>query len=117
MDAYEEVELKLRIDPDSAAKIRQSDWWRQLGSGTRKRLHSIYFDTPDRRLRQLDISLRTRTDGRDTIQTVKMANRKSGTVARREWETLVPDAIRPSDVTPDVWTIQLAPSARKQPSA
>ena len=54
MDAYEEVELKLRIDPDSAAKIRQSDWWRQLGSGTRKRLHSIYFDTPDRRLRQLD---------------------------------------------------------------
>jgi triphosphatase len=93
MDAYEEVELKLRIDPESAAKIRQSDWWRQLGSGTRKRLHSIYFDTPDRRLRQLDISLRTRTDGRDTIQTVKMANRKSGPVARREWETLVPDAI------------------------
>jgi inorganic triphosphatase YgiF len=93
MDAYEEVELKLRIDPDSAAKIRQSDWWRQLGSGTRKRLHSVYFDTPDRRLRQLDISLRTRTDGRDTIQTVKMANRKSGPIARREWETLVPDAI------------------------
>ena len=93
MDGHDEIELKLRIDPDSVAKIRQSDWWRQLGGGSRKRLRSMYFDTSDRRLRRLDISLRTRTDGRDTIQTVKLAGRGSGSVARREWETLVPDAI------------------------
>ena len=93
MDGHDEIELKLRIDADSVAKIRQSDWWRQLGSGNRKRLRSVYFDTSDRRLRRLDISLRTRTDGRDTIQTVKMATKGSGPIARREWETLVPDAI------------------------
>jgi triphosphatase len=93
MDAHEEIELKLRIDPDSVARLRQSDWWRKLGGANRKRLRSVYFDTSDRRLRRLDISLRTRTDGRDTIQTVKMASKGTGSVARREWETLVPDAI------------------------
>src|SRR5262249_8986411 len=89
----EEIELKLRVDPESVTKIRQSEWWRGLGSGSRKRLQSVYFDTSDRRLRRLDISLRTRTDGRDTIQTVKMTRPKSGPAVRREWETLVPDAI------------------------
>jgi triphosphatase len=91
MDAHDEIELKLRIDPESAAKLRQSDWWRQLGGANRKRLRSVYFDTEDRRLRRLDISLRTRSDGRDTVQTVKMAGR--GALRRQEWETLVPDAI------------------------
>jgi inorganic triphosphatase YgiF len=93
MDAHEEIELKLRVDPDNIAKIRQSDWWRNLGAGTRRRLHSVYFDTSDRRLRRLDISLRTRTDGRDTVQTIKMRGRSSGPATRREWETLVPDAV------------------------
>src|SRR5262245_7868007 len=93
MDAREEIELKLRVDPDSIAKIRQSDWWRSLGAGTRRRLHSVYFDTSDRRLRRLDISLRTRTDGRDTVQTIKLRGRSAGPGVRREWETLVPDAV------------------------
>jgi inorganic triphosphatase YgiF len=91
MDAPDEIELKLRIDPESVTKLRQSDWWRQLGGANRKRLRSVYFDTSDRRLRRLDISLRTRSDGRDTVQTVKMAGR--GALRRQEWETLVPDAI------------------------
>src|SRR5215471_2817090 len=93
MDWREEIELKLRVDPDGVANIHQSDWWRELGAGTRKRLHRIYFDTSDRRLRHLDISLHTRTDGRDTVQTVKMMNGGSVGAERREWETLVPDAV------------------------
>src|SRR5262249_15931609 len=93
MDSHEEIELKLRIDPDNVTKIRQSEWWRALGAGTRKRLHSLYFDTPERRLRRLDISLRTRTDGRATVQTVKMTGRGAAPAVRLEWETLVPDAI------------------------
>src|SRR5262249_13561873 len=93
MDLREEIELKLRVDPDGEASMHQSDWWRGLGAGTRKRLHRIYFDTSDRRLRHLDISLHTRTDGRDTVQTVKMTNGASVGAGHREWETLVPDAV------------------------
>ena len=92
MAAGEEIELKLRIDPDNAARIRQSGWWRALGRGTRKQLHAVYFDTPDRRLYDLDMVLRTRSDGDEIVQTIKMVN-GSDTMHRREWETLIPDAI------------------------
>ena len=59
----------------------------------RQSLHSIYFDTSDQQLRDCDISLRTRTDGHEIVQTVKMLNGGSDSVLRREWETLVPDPI------------------------
>jgi len=92
MAAGEEIELKLRIDPQNAARIRQSAWWRTLGRGHRKQLHAVYFDTPDRRLRDLNIALRTRTDGDAIVQTVKMVD-GSRVMHRREWEALIPDAV------------------------
>jgi inorganic triphosphatase YgiF len=93
MAPHQEIEVKLRTDPDSMAKIRRSRWWRQLGPGRRQSLHSIYFDTNDQLLRDSDISLRTRTDGHEFVQTVKMLNGKSASISRGEWEALVPDPI------------------------
>jgi triphosphatase len=93
MTAHQEFELKLRVDPDNLASIRRSSWWRELRQGRRQNLHSVYFDTPDRRLRDLSISLRTRTDGNAIVQTIKMADNGSANPSRREWETLVPDAV------------------------
>jgi triphosphatase len=92
MASHQEFEVKLRTDPDKIAKLRRSQWWRQLAPVRRQSLHSIYFDTDDQQLRDRRISLRTRTDGSAIVQTVKMLN-GSSPVARREWETLVADPI------------------------
>ena len=90
-DRHQEIEVKLRVDPDKMSKIRRSRWWRQIGPGHRQSLHSIYFDTDDRQLRDSDISLRTRTDGHEFVQTVKMLNGSS--ISRGEWEAFVPDPV------------------------
>ena len=70
---------------------------RELEPVGRQTLHSVYFDTKDQRLRDINISLRTRTDGhKDIVQTVKMFDgppRPTPSVSRREWESLVPDPI------------------------
>jgi inorganic triphosphatase YgiF len=93
MASHQEIEVKLRTDLDKIAKIRRSPWWRGLEQVGRQSLHSVYFDTNDRQLRDCDISLRTRTDGHAIVQTVKMLNGASDSVSRREWETSVPDAV------------------------
>jgi inorganic triphosphatase YgiF len=93
MASHQEIEVKLRVDPEKMARIRRSRWWRQIGPGRRQSLHSTYFDTNDQQLRDSDITLRTRTDGHEFVQTVKMLNGESGSLSRREWETIVPDQI------------------------
>jgi inorganic triphosphatase YgiF len=93
MASHQEIEVKLRTEPDRMAKIRRSRWWRQIGPARRQSLHSIYFDTHDRQLRDSDVSLRTRTDGRKVVQTVKMLDGSSGSIARGEWEALLSDPI------------------------
>jgi triphosphatase len=93
MAPHQEIEVKLRADPDRIAKLRRSRWWRDLAPVGRQSLHSIYFDTDDRHLRDSNISLRTRTDGHAIVQTVKMMNGAAASAVRHEWETLVPDPI------------------------
>ena len=88
-----EIAVKLRTDPANAAKIRRSRWWRELEPVRRQSLHSVYFDTCDRRLRAHNISVRTRSDGNAIVQTVKMLNGSVDLHSRREWETLVADPI------------------------
>src|SRR5262249_59971595 len=93
MAPHQEIEVKLRADPEKMARIRKSRWWRELGPARRQSLHSVYFDTSDWQLRDRNISLRTRTDGHAIIQTVKMQNGAANSVSRSEWETIVLDAI------------------------
>ncbi len=88
-----EIAVKLRTDPANAAKVRRSRWWRELEPVCRQSLHSVYFDTCDRRLRAHNISVRTRSDGNAIVQTVKMLNGSADLHSRREWETLVADPI------------------------
>src|SRR5262249_22357 len=93
MAPHQEIEVKLRADPDRIAKLRRSRSWRDLAQGGRQSLDSIYFDTDDRHLRDSNISLRTRTDGHAIVQTVKMMNGAAASAVRHEWETLIPDPI------------------------
>jgi inorganic triphosphatase YgiF len=113
-EANQEIEVKLRTDQDKIDRIRRSRWWRELEPVQRKDLHSIYFDTDDLQLRDNNISLRTRSDGHAIVQTLKVTKRPSDTVARSEWETLVPDPIPDPSLVIDP---SLPPSFRKLTSA
>ena len=93
MASHREIEVKLRTDPAKFAKIRRSPWWRGLERLHRQSLHSVYYDTSDHRLRDSNISLRTRTDGHSFVQTLKLLEAGSDSVNRQEWETVVPDPI------------------------
>jgi triphosphatase len=93
MAPHQEIEVKLRVDPQKLAEMRRCRWWRELEPVSRHSLHSVYFDTSDRQLHDRNISLRTRSDGKTIIQTVKMAQGPSDPVSRREWETLIPDPV------------------------
>jgi inorganic triphosphatase YgiF len=88
-----QIEVRLRVGPREVAKFRRSPWWRGLEPVRRQSLRSVYFDTSDQDLRERGISLRTRTDGKTIVQTVKLTNRAFDPVSRREWETLVPDPV------------------------
>jgi inorganic triphosphatase YgiF len=93
MASHDEIEMKLRVDPEKVAKFRGSRRWRELEPVRRHALHSVYFDTSDWQLRDHGISLLTRSNGNGVIQTVKLTKAPAETVARREWEALIPDPI------------------------
>ncbi|MDQ0322710.1 inorganic triphosphatase YgiF [Pararhizobium capsulatum DSM 1112] len=79
-----ETELKLELMADAEERLLASGL---LGEPTsRKELRSIYFDTPDYRLRKAGFSLRIRTSGASQMQTVKASGAASALFARDEWE-------------------------------
>jgi inorganic triphosphatase YgiF len=90
---HREIELKLRVDPDGLARLQRSPWWRGLGPVRRQSLHSTYFDTDDHDLRDHNITMRTRSDGKSILQTVKLKQDPSDSVSRSEWETVIPDPV------------------------
>ncbi len=87
-----EIELKLEMTGEAADQIEASG----LLAGNPKitQQKSIYFDTPDGKLRKAGLSLRIRQSDGQRIQTVK-ANRGSavGLFARSEWEQSVNDDV------------------------
>mgnify|MGYP003650169064 FL=1 len=84
-----EIELKLQIAPGAAGPVLQ--WAEVHGELGRRDLRSVYFDTPGRSLAMAGLSLRTRFDGAQYVQTVKATQGKAaGLFARNEWEKPVP---------------------------
>ncbi len=70
----EEVEIKLRLSPDRASRLRRSALLHSLarGRGRTRRLMSVYFDTPRLELKAGGAALRVRHIGQRRIQTVKL---------------------------------------------
>ena len=68
-----ELELKVELTRDQLQRMRWHPALGDLAAGepVTRTLRSIYFDTPDHRLRALGISLRLRSDGESWLQTVK----------------------------------------------
>lgn len=83
-----ETELKLSIQPIDVPRLHACDLFaaRSRGQAVTRLLESVYFDTPDFRLRQGLVTLRVRKQGDRYIQTVKTAG---DGLRRGEWETAV----------------------------
>ena len=88
-DELTEIELTLRVAPDSVSRLLRDPLLRELKQGPRRttRLVSTYFDTEDFRLQRERAALRVRQVGARRIQTLKLAPQaENGVLARREWE-------------------------------
>jgi triphosphatase len=68
-----ELELKLELTREELQRVGEHPALGTLGAGepVTRTLRSIYFDTPDHRLRAKGISFRLRSDGDHWLQTVK----------------------------------------------
>src|SRR5262245_66634322 len=71
--AGKELELKLNLTPEQLQRVGAHPALESLtvGRPVTHTLRSIYFDTPDHRLRAQGISLRLRAIGDQWVQTVK----------------------------------------------
>jgi len=86
----EEVEIKLRLSPDRASRLRRSVLLHSLtrGRGRTRRLTSVYFDTPRQELKAAGAALRVRHVGQRRIQTIKLpAEAQTGLQTFREIES------------------------------
>ena len=83
-----EIELKLSGSPRALQEAVRLPWLRKLASGpvSRRRIVSVYFDTPKCKLHQHGLSLRIRRIGRKRLQTIKSAN---NAMTRGEWEEAI----------------------------
>ncbi|MGH6934174.1 MAG: CHAD domain-containing protein [Dongiaceae bacterium] len=70
-----EIELKLRIAPADAARLRRDGVLTKIagGRGATAELSSVYFDTPDLALHRSRMALRVRRIGQRRVQTLKRA--------------------------------------------
>lgn len=88
--APREVELKLEVAPRSLAGLK-----RRLAAEAEpcqsETLTSVYYDTPDLRLRKARVTLRLRTEGGSgkRLQTIKAEGAGAGLFDRPEWEQAV----------------------------
>jgi inorganic triphosphatase YgiF len=89
-----EIELKLRVRPDDLPRLADAPVLAVAGKAVTRPLESVYYDTPDRRLRAAALTLRVRRQGRRFVQTVKAAPQPGGALVRPEWEVPVA-GIRP----------------------
>jgi triphosphatase len=91
----QEIELKLRVDPQHLARFRNSSAFADSKArSTTQNLESVYYDTDDFALRRRGVTLRVRKKGKSYIQTIKVANEHAGGVfSRGEWESPVAGAL------------------------
>ncbi len=84
-----ETELKLLLTPPDLRRVRRDPRIKALqqGRASTRRVHSVYYDTPERALLRAGLSLRLRLDGTRWLQTLKTRGQAAaGMHVREEWE-------------------------------
>lgn len=83
----EEIELKLALAPGDQRRFLCHPLLRSASAKTDQILDNTYFDTPELELRQRGVALRVRKQGRQRLQTIKLAGKARGALSiRPEWE-------------------------------
>jgi len=88
-----ETELKLLLAPQDLRRLRRDPRIkaRQQGRASTRRVHSVYYDTPERALLRAGLALRLRSDGGRWLQTLKTEGQAAaGLHLREEWEWPLP---------------------------
>jgi triphosphatase len=81
-----EIELKLDVDAAGLRLVAES-LAAMGGEDSMSRLAAVYFDTPDRALYAMGVTLRVRNDAGHWVQTLKAgAGGAAGLLVRDEWE-------------------------------
>lgn len=86
----EEIELKLKIAVSDHRRLQAHPLLRAARLRTDQILDNHYFDTPELALRHYGVALRLRKQGRQRLQTIKLAPKvreHGGLSIRPEWET------------------------------
>ena len=88
-----ETELKLLLAPQDLRRLRRDSRIKALqqGRASTRRVHSVYYDTPERALLRAGLALRLRSDGGRWLQTLKTEGQSAaGLHLREEWEWPLP---------------------------
>lgn len=89
-----EIELKLALPPAQAARLKRHPLLAGAEPAWRRRLVSVYFDTPGLDLMRGNAALRLRRVGRGWVQTLKMGGASDGGLHQRpEWEMPVAGSV------------------------
>lgn len=112
-----EIEIKLALDARAARRLRHLPLLLPHAP-VRRRLYTVYYDTPDFALLRAGVALRLRREGYHWVQTVKARAGSGGMLAQRpEWEVhlagkqpdpeVLPEAARAA--LPDIAPKRFAP--------
>ena len=89
-----EIELKLRLSPEDASRLRHDPLLASLtvSRPVTRKLLTAYYDTPDLYLQKHQMALRLRHIGKKWIQSIKGGGDAAalGLHQRHEWESMVP---------------------------
>lgn len=106
-----EVELKLATTAEAMEALLASPLLREHARSTlrSRQLHTVYYDTPDRRLGRKRLAFRVRRDGKRFVQTLKSENLAVGAgETRGEWEVELADGVPSLAAFADPAALELA---------
>ncbi len=88
MARQREIELKLEVGPEGLAALKNGALAGRIpvGEASQAELVSVYYDTPKRKLRRNDLTLRIRRIGDQYLQTIKHEAGAHEQFGRDEWE-------------------------------
>ena len=84
-----EIELKLDIAPAAIGDLPRCAALKGRAHPRTRNIVSVYFDTPDFKLRKSGFTLRVRREGRRRLQTVKQEPNGGALLTRNEWERAI----------------------------
>lgn len=86
MTTPREIELKLECESSDLITLAAHPKLKTRRKAEVSQLETVYFDTPQRDLRNAGLSLRLRNGNGSTVQTLKAASNSAGLFDRPEWE-------------------------------